>query len=334
MLTYRIRPRILKFAEGTNVLTPASATVSFTFAPRQAFGTEPGGGRTAVRAVPARVQFNKRSGQSTIESTDPLKPVALEIAEEGRRVLVRGNVLTVELVVSSQAELVELIETVYYGLPLLLAAEFADPPVVTDVAGAVDGHEFGWNLSVVSAQFQITTQELQVDRIRTAWRRLAIIGAPNHRRVAAALHYFHAAARLERASESPGEFLAEALLNYAKVLEVLFGPSTDTIRSSMRTLGFDDEAIERDFVPAVILRSQFDVAHVSLVLLNTEQLRILQRFADRAETQMRQLVALVVQRLDEGTLVLPQHEMHGADRETAGIIARMGQALVALGDRP
>jgi hypothetical protein len=69
-----------------------------------------------------------------------------------------------------------------------------------------------------------------------------------------------------------GEFLAEALPNYTKVLVVLFpgqpGVETmDSARAGLRQLGYPDLEIERDFIPAMALRSHIDVAHVYLGVL-------------------------------------------------------------------
>lgn len=335
MLTYRTRPRVFKFARDVHVIpTPALTTVSFRFEPGQAFGTQPDGGRTAVRGVAAKAEVDLRTGQYTIASELPLTPIELDFADGEVNIIVRGNILTARRTVSSEEDLSAFIEQVYYGLPVLLAPEFADPPIITDVFGTVNGLRFSWHARAMQAEFSTTTQDEQTEHVMRAWRRLVALGNRENRRLAAALHYFHIAARLERVAQAPGEFLAEALLNYAKILEVLFGPSTEAIRVSLRALGFEDQEIERDFIPAVILRSKFDVAHVSLVLLEPDQLAVLQRFADRAETQFRTLLSRVLPLLDGDGIPLPTYDIHGADGDVARILSRMCEAFAQLGDSP
>jgi len=333
MLTYRVRPRILKFDPGTKIAFPALAEVTFQFAPAQAFGVEAGGGRTAVRAVAATMTFNVRTGQYTVESAQPLAPLQLLVDDSDVRLTVLGNKVTVAKIVTSEKELLSLIEAIYYVLPLLLAPEFADPPVIENVEGTVAGARFGWNLQQWKAELVTTTQEKQTDRVRNAWHRLPRVISSDNRRLVAALYYYHVASRLERVSASPGEFLAESLLNYCKVLEVLFSASIDTVRKHLRALGFADDEVERDFIPAMVLRSKIDVAHVSLTLFTDSQLITLHRYADRAESSFRTLLSRLLARLDDGTLVLSDHFLHGADAEAAAIIDRMAQALAALGDR-
>jgi hypothetical protein len=334
MLTYRVRRRTLKFEPSTKIIVPALAEVTFSFAPPQAFGTEPGGGRTAVRAVPARLLFNARTGQYTVESSPPLAPLELDVENGGVRFAVAGNQVTIAKTVASEAEFANLIEAVYYLLPLLLVAEFADPPVIENVEGNVGGAHFGWNLQTWKAELWTTTQEKQTERLRAAWRRLQLIASSDNRRLVAALYYFHVAARLERVSASPGEFLAEALLNYCKVLEVLFSPSRDSVRRELGNLGYTAEMIERDFIPVMLLRNAIDVAHVSLTLFTPEQLLTLHRYADRTEKSFRDLLSRVLIRMDAGILVLPEHDIRGADANTSALIDTMAESLATLGDRP
>jgi hypothetical protein len=332
MFTYRVRPRILKFDPGTKITVPEVAEVIFHFAPRQAFGSEAGGGRTAVQAVAATMTFDVQSGQYTVESEQPLVPLKLLVDDAAVRLTVSGNKVTVTKIVTSKDDLLSLVETIYYVLPLLLAPDFADPPIIEKVEGTVGASRFGWNLQKWKAQLWTTTQEKQAEYVRNAWHRLPRM--TNNRRLVAALYYYHVAARLERVSACPGEFLAESLLNYCKVLEVLFSASTPVVREQLRALGFSDDEVERDFIPVMVLRSKIDVAHVSLALFTDSQLTTLHRYADRTEKSFKTLLSRLLARFDDGTLVLPDYQLHGADAEATEIIRRMEQALAALGNRP
>lgn len=68
MLTYRVRPRFFKLQGTALPQFPVTAEVTFHFAPDQTFGCSPGGGRTAVRAKPARAYFDANTGQSYVEN--------------------------------------------------------------------------------------------------------------------------------------------------------------------------------------------------------------------------------------------------------------------------
>ena len=72
VLTYELRPRILRLKPDEQLTFPAQCELYFHFQPRQPFGTEAGEGRTAVQAVAASVFFNANTGEHTIESEKPL----------------------------------------------------------------------------------------------------------------------------------------------------------------------------------------------------------------------------------------------------------------------
>jgi hypothetical protein len=115
---------------------------------------------------------------------------------------------------------------------------------------------------------------------------------------------------------------------------VLFGPSRDLAREELGKLGFTPDVIERDFIPVMLLRNAIDVAHVSLTLFTPEQLHTLHRYADQAESSFRDLLSRLLNQLDAGTLVLPEHEIQGADASTRAIIDNMARSLASLGDQP
>jgi hypothetical protein len=121
MLTYQVRPRVFRIAEGQNLPFPADGEVRFYLAPLQPFGLEAGGGRTAVRAVAASVLFNANTGAHTVESQTPLQPLDLTIEEPNRIIRVQGNILTVSQSFGSNRELTEVVEGIYFGIPVLLA---------------------------------------------------------------------------------------------------------------------------------------------------------------------------------------------------------------------
>lgn len=334
MLTYRVRPRRFKIDVSALPPLPVEAHVSFHLTPDQPFGAAAGGGRTAIRAVPATVCFNADTGQHSIESKEPLAPLKVEIHVPDQTVTLSGTHLEVVQMIGALEELRSLVEAVYYVFPLLLTPHFADPPLVAMVDGSLGGVPFRWELSAWQGTYHTTTQQQQDEHVRRAWARLALVASPEARRLLAALHYFHVACRLERLGACPGEFLSESLLNLAKVLEVLFQDSRDVARQELLSLGFSGEEVERDFIPAMLLRSKIDVAHVSLALFTPDQLQTLHRYADRAEAAFRRLLQRLLDRLDSGTLQLPQYELHGADGEIAITIQTLAERLAALGDRP
>jgi hypothetical protein len=242
MLTYQVRSRNFVVEGKPRPTFPCDVVIRFHLEPIQPFGMQSGGGRTAVRGVPATTLMNANTGAHTIESHFPLNSLEVvlqehsETGELSRGIELKGNVLEISQRISALDKLDELITSLYFWRAVLLNLEFADPPVVSRVDGTIGGAAFRWELANWQMQFRTTTQEQQEAAVQRSWERIRTIGKdPYGRRIVAAIHYFYVACRLARQAGTPGEFLAEVLLNLAKTLEVLFPMSRNdagTIESS------------------------------------------------------------------------------------------------------
>ena len=118
--------------------------------------------------------------------------------------------------------------------------------------------------------FDVTNQEFQEQRIVNSFNHFNVISDPRNKRLIAALTYFHRARRLARSGSSPWEFMSEIIVNYSKVLEVLFpGPeSIKAARSGLATINYTETEIENIFIPVIALRNKIDGAHVDLTIFS------------------------------------------------------------------
>jgi hypothetical protein len=330
MFTYQVRPRVFHIDSGPPFEFPSEGEVRFHFAPLQPFGVEAGGGRTAVKAVAASVLFNANTGAHAIESKVPLQPLDVTLEEPSRIVKMAGNVLSVSQLFASNSELTQIVEGIYFGLPLLLSVEFADPTIIERVEGTIGGVSFRWQLQAWDAQFKITTQEHQEVAVSSSWEKMGLLSAPENRRLLAALHYFHVAVRLSRQGTIAGEFLAEMILNLSKVLEVLFPPSGDGLtrnaaRRGLSSLGFSETEIEADYMPAMALRNEIDVGHVDLGIFKLEQLALIHGYVSHAEEAYRTLLRRVIAAVETGEFSVEAYELGSTKPEVAAIVKRLKQ---------
>jgi hypothetical protein len=208
--------------------------------------------------------------------------------------------------------------------------EFADPPVVERVEGKVGDVSFRWELTEWRMVLLITTQDEQEKKACDSWCRFHVLAEPGNRRLIAALHYFHVFCRLCRAGNTPWEFMGEALVNLSKVLEVLFPPTGDgqtmeAARAGLTGLGCSTEEIDRDFIPAMVLRSNIDSAHVDLSLFAQTQLRVLHAYTEAAEMAFRKLLSKLLTEVEAGRYQVAQHTAGGHDGRTAKIIERLAR---------
>ncbi|GAI74481.1 unnamed protein product, partial [marine sediment metagenome] len=147
-------------------------------------------------------------------------------------------------------------------------------------------------------------KEHQEKRVAAAFERLRFERWQYNQRLIAALGYFHTACRLIAAGNSPWEFMAEAILNLSKVLEILFvksDKSMDDVREGLKDLGYSIDDIERDFIPIMVLRSYFDVAHPSISLFDPKELQVMYKYLADVEHRFRDLLKGIIDGVCGGT---------------------------------
>ncbi|MBD3293609.1 MAG: hypothetical protein GF393_11850 [Armatimonadia bacterium] len=260
------------------------------------------------------------------------------IEEPIRRVVLSGNRLRIEAHFETLNALDEVVQSVYFAIPMLLTVEFADPVYVERVGGTIGGVPFRWELDDWRMDFHMTTPELQEHRVLASWERFEVLSKPGNRRVVAALHYFHVSCRLIRAGNTPWEFMSEAILNFSKVLEVLFPPQTgdgktiNAARAGLSALGVSETDADRCFIPAMCLRNQIDSAHVDLSLFTRQQLATLHAYTQVAEDAFRGLLRELLAKSQRGEYVPTQSREPSVRSEAAAIIERIAAHCVPVRD--
>jgi hypothetical protein len=333
MFTYQVRPRIFRHKQGDEIKLPADCEIRFHLRPLQPFGCEAGNGRTVVRSEAASVLFNANTGEHSAISQKPLPRLDVTIKESnGRTVQLSGNVLSVKQHFVSLRELEETLIGIYFAFPALLNVSFADPPFVERVDGTVGSVGFRWELDDFRFLIETTTLEKQESSVCAAWERMGLVSEARRGRLIAALHFFHVACRLNRQGSTPGEFMAEAVLNLSKVLEVLFpadgdGKSRDAARAGLKRLEFTDAEIEGSFIPAMALRNEIGVGHAQLGLFTMDQLRVIHAFTDQAESMSRKMFDRLLKAIEAGSFDVESHILEAASPTAVAIVERIKEHL-------
>lgn len=328
MFTYQIRPRVFRIDKNRPLPFPSDGKVHFHFAPLQPFGMEASGGRTAVQGVGAKALFDANTGVHTIESKSPLQPLEVILEEPNRTIQMTGNMLTISQSFESNRELTQIIEGIYFAIPLLLNVEFADPPVIERVEGKIGDVDFRWELLDWKMYFEIITQHKQQLAVASSWEKMGLLSPPSRSRLLAALHYFYVAIRLARQGEIVGEFLSEMILNLSKVLEVLFPPQGDGLkreaaRKGLAKLDFSEEEIEADYIPAMALRNEIDVGHVDLSLYKQNDLSLIHGYVGHAERAYRKLLQRILTRVEAGKYEVAPYQRSSADSKAVAVIDKL-----------
>jgi hypothetical protein len=261
MLTYQIRPRTLQILGDVTPTFPNDVVVNIYLQPLQAFGDANEGGRTLVQhASGTGIMFNANNGQYWSNTNGALKPLEAESADNS--LSLQGRKLTLRQHCEDPQSVQSLIESTCFVLPSLLALSFADPPYVERVDGTIGGIGFRWELAALLLPFTVTTNDLLERSFAQAYDDLAVVAVPHRRRLVAALNYYFTGSRLLRESKTAGEFLSEAILNFSKVLEILYGTKPlDNVKTGLKALNYTREEIEHDFLSIIDLRNSMDVGH-------------------------------------------------------------------------
>jgi hypothetical protein len=251
------------------------------------------------------------------------------------RIAVDGATVTVTTEVRSRKELDNILETYFYALPPLLALEMLESPIVTEVHGRMGAVSFCWGLLDSGREsLDATTKERQEERVQRAFSRLSMLDERHglaNRRLLAATQYLHIARRLLRAPGRRWEFLSEALLNFAKILEALFPAAPqqtlDTTRQALSALGFTNIEIEALYIPALALRNSVDVAHPTLAAYTAEQLAVLARYTESAEEAFRRLLDRIFESVAHGEFAVAAPPDIKPSAETLRVMTRLNESL-------
>jgi hypothetical protein len=303
-----LRERIFQYIDGGNPKFPADASINVTLQPLTQFGGIPGESRNSVADQIMKANFNLSTGRTKIRCEQQLfEPVESSISIENIRFQIKKNVIKVNSRCESQQDLNDLISTLYYAYPAVLNIYLPDVPFPTHAWGTIGKHKFKWIYDPIGIPPQLTIVTSKTNQEQLAvnsWQQIAIVA--DNRRLMGGIHYFHVACRLLEAGYTRFEFMAEALLNFAKSLQATFGESRDNVRKELTKLDtFEKVEIEAKIIPALILRNEFDIAHVSLSMLNHEHLKTLHQYTHLAEGSYRKLFGDLIEKIESKTYLLP-----------------------------
>lgn len=339
MRTYQIHERRLVFSKPHASITfPAVATLRLLLAPSEIFGVGEGSCTYGEVGSQAQLHPDFDTGRAALIPLVRLPPMQMTVTREGDTIRVDGTELIVTRTIAALSELAGMVGTYVYVLPGLLSLEFIDAIHVLQVSGEVGAAGFRYEVVQMDTPVGTVPKGGMERKVESAIARLDTVKPDRNRRLLAATIYFHIGVRLLTAGYTAFEFLGEALLNFAKVLDALFvtgeESSRDQMRNGLRQLGYSNEEAEGWFMPTVALRNQFDVAHISLTPLSREQLDVLYRYCRRAQPAFSGLLSRTANAVQAGSLELPPYVGGTLSGKKLQVIDRIARSLVEVSDPP
>ncbi len=218
------------------------------------------------------------------------------------------NILSCDSYCQTNLELFGLLCIVKHLAPASLSLELWEPITVEKIWGKCNGQSFNVKIGNYGSFLEVLRQEEITCRIMKSFKNLHTLRKAQNPRLKAALHYFYTARRLVQAGDTIWEFVTEIILNYAKVIEVLFGSCRDNIRSQLKTLGYDETTIESNFIPIMILRSQYDVAHPRIAYPHDIKTPKIAQYIAMMECTIGELLKRIFDKYESESYTLPNDE--------------------------
>ena len=306
MLTYQLQDRIIRMIEEAPPEFPAQVSIELGLGPLSAFGMASEPGRLVVTGHKAEVLWNSNTGRTVALSDPPLQPLDVTLEVPDRRMSLQGNILRYEIKCEDIDQLNGALQAWLYLFPALLNTQFADPPFVTQVTGSIGEAPFRWQHQQGAAHMYSQSAERIEAHVEECFQRMELFTGIQNRRLAAGMHYFHVASRLLVVGESQWDFMAEAVLNMTKSLQIMFGESRDEVREELKMLGYSADDIEGDFIPLMILRSKFDVGHPRLAIFRKDQLQVLYSYLSQSDSRFRELFRRLLGAVQKGEYEISQ----------------------------
>lgn len=315
MLTYLLHERIFMVEDEGKFTFPNDLKLSVKLSPPEAFGSSDGKSRLIVHGRKTTLLWNANNGRTTAQSEPALEPLEIILKTPNTNFSMRGDTIEYTQPCNNIEEAVGCVAAFQFVLPVLLNIDFADPPVIDCIKGSLGEVNFIWQHKGDAHQFRPRTTESLEQWVVDSHKYMSLFSGVQNRRLVAALHYFHICSRLLVSGNGPWEFMAEAILNLCKVLEILFG-SRDDVRIGLGRLGYDKGEIEGDFIPIMLLRDSLDVAHPRLTIFEDNDLTVFYKFLYKSEDRFRDLLKRVLTVVSNGSFELPQEdELELSDKE-------------------
>lgn len=304
--------------------------------PAQLFGAGDGPLRASRLGSNLRLEWDANTDRHRSTISPGFARLAIDVEAMGGTFTVDGDTVTFRRHVSSRDELAHYVRLLLFTVPAALTATLADPVHLNRVDGWLGETHFRIEHVESISPLVLLDDAGLTERVTSALQSVQFITLGQNQRILAAVSYLHRAARLLATGSSPWEFMPEALLNYSKVLEVLFGDSRDAQRKGLAAAGFSEKEIEGRFVPVGILRDILDVAHPRLSQLDGARLQGVYLFLIGLEADFRRLLARVLECAMDGASFSgggSGGSMSAADQRTIDRILAADNQRRAKGDR-
>jgi len=130
MLTYQLQERFFKIERGKKFVFPNEFEIEVCLEPSEQFGIGTNFGRTIRQDTKCNTFLDANTGRCYGRSESPLE--AIDVTLEGSNTLLKmhGNVLIAKGKCKNLRDLLQVLQSIHYGIAIILNLELGEPPVV------------------------------------------------------------------------------------------------------------------------------------------------------------------------------------------------------------
>jgi len=302
MTYYLIQNRNVRAIGEDKPSFPAKLTATIRFGPEDAFGTQGASTRTtAKKSTASRLLWNANEGTSFWEG-ELIDRIQGSASIGDLNVVLDGATMNLTASVSSMKHAENLLLSANHIFPAVLSFRLRVFAWIKEFIADIGGSSFRLETDNLRYGITIATSDYNCQNIKNAvadWLELT----DQSNRLFTAMYYFRHAERLACLEPDRQSMTAEIILNLTKVIDVLFS-SNDELRQKAKEWGIDEDFIEKRIIPLTKIRSEFDVAHVALAPLTTEQNQTLLDFTSKSLSNVYTLLLQIVELQKNDTISL------------------------------
>jgi hypothetical protein len=294
MSLFHFTHRHAKLEDGNvPALYPQNVTLDIRFGPEDAFGVSCKPRTFARRGSAIDIHWNVNEGVLQFEGDliDKLDGVR---EAEYCRISLNGNRLQLTRRVNSVHEAVKFAGSANQCLPGFLSFRFRTYVWIKEFLIRFDGSRLRFGLAEAKINIPAATTEENKQRVWSClddWSRTR----SKHRRLLGAIYYYRQALRLSQLQLEQIALTPELVLNLTKALEIIFGTNREIARKKAKSLGLTDKEIEKCLIPILLIRSEFDIAHVATGPLSPKERQIVVDFSSRATATIGRILERVAE---------------------------------------
>lgn len=306
-----------------SVVFPCVCLHIIKLAPLDLFGVE-GEGNRMVAPVGAQGNWIWNANTGEIKgSEDLISKIKCILSVNGCSVRIHGNVATISILAESLESLRNKVGILSFRIPLFLSLHTGIHVRLIEYSIDCMGQIIRCELAGCKIKGKVCDEDTVPSEVASAVSdALGLFG--NHSRLLSSLCYYRQALKLDQFPSS--EFKSEALVNFYKSIEILFGNKADGVRDGLKRLDLYSKDVESFVVSLVYVRNSMDVAHSALSLLSNDDDRLIGDYIERVKYHIGVLLKKMISKCKDGKADF-SHDILNRDRDRERLLDKLRESM-------